>query len=107
VDPGAFVAANSGVILSLMDFQRVRVRVRVPEKDASSVKPGMPATITSSQVPGLAVKGSVTRISYALEEKSRMMLAEIELDNRDGALRPGMLVTAALTAPPAAGAAKQ
>ena len=102
VDPGAFVAANSGVILSLMDFQRVRVQVRVPEKDAASVKRGAAATITSSQIPDLSIKGSVTRVSYALDEKSRMMLAEVELDNRSGALRPGMLVTVAMTLPPAA-----
>lgn len=110
VDPGAFVAANSGVILTLMDFQRVRIQVRVPEKDAQAIKKGTPATISSSQIPGLSVKGSVTRISYALDASSRMMLAEIELDNRDGALRPGMLVNVALTvppsAPPAAGATK-
>jgi|JI10StandDraft_1071094.scaffolds.fasta_scaffold16801_3 membrane fusion protein (multidrug efflux system) len=110
VDPGAFVAANSGVILTLMDFQRVRIQVRVPEKDAQSIKKGAAAVITSSQVQGLSIKGAVTRISFALDASSRMMLAEIELNNRDGALRPGMLVNVALTvppsAPPAAGAAK-
>jgi RND family efflux transporter MFP subunit len=107
VDPGAFVAANAGAIVTIMDFQRVRVQVRVPEKDAQSIKKGTPAIISSSQLPGVSIKGSVTRISYALDASSRMMLAEVELDNRNGVLRPGMLVTASLTVPPApAGAAK-
>jgi len=105
VDPGAFVAANAGVIVSIMDFQRVRVQVHVPEKDAQSIKKGTPAVISSSQLPGVSIKGSVTRVSYALDASSRMMLAEVELDNRSGTLRPGMLVTAALTVPPAAPAA--
>jgi multidrug efflux pump subunit AcrA (membrane-fusion protein) len=55
---------------------------------------GQPVKVTTENLPGRHFDGKVTRFRYALEAASRIMLAEVMLDNPDLSLRPGMLVTA-------------
>jgi RND family efflux transporter MFP subunit len=100
VDPGAFIpAATSGssaqnaALLTLTDFNRVRVQVAVPEAEASLVATNQPASVTVEGLPGRKFDGTITRFSYALDEASKTMLAEIELPNPTLALRPGMYAT--------------
>lgn len=101
-DPGAYipVATTSGqqsaAVVSLMDFSRVRIQVPVPENDASKVTKGTQAAVTAKGLPGKEIAGTVTRIGYALDQNSRTMLAEIELDNPGGVLRPGMYASVRL-----------
>ena len=96
VDPGAFIPAATGgtpqnaAIITLMDFDRVRLQVAVPEIEASLVALGQPVKLTVEGLPGTNFEGQVTRFSYALDEASKTMLAEIELPNPTHQLRPGM-----------------
>lgn len=96
VDPGAFIPVptsadqKSAAIVTLMDFRKVRIQVPVPEDDAFAVIKGMPASFTVEGLPHKVFQASVTRISYALDQGSKTMTAEIEFDNPDGVLRPGM-----------------
>jgi RND family efflux transporter MFP subunit len=100
VDSGAFIpAASSGgapesaAIVTLMDFTRVRLQVAVPEIEASRVAIGQPVKLTVEGAPGAQFEGKVTRYSYALDEATKTMLAEIELPNPESQLRPGMYAT--------------
>lgn len=112
VDPGAFIPVPSGsdqksaAIVSLMDFSRVRVQIPVPEDDALKIVKGTPASFTVQGAPGRVFRAQVTRVSYALEPNSKTMLAEIEMDNPGGILRPGMYATVQLS-PIGGGAAAQ
>jgi membrane fusion protein (multidrug efflux system) len=97
VDPGAFIpaatsgsAAQNAAIITLVDFSRVRVQVAVPELEASLVAKGQPVGVTVDGLPGRSFDGNVTRFSYALDEATKTMLAEIELPNPKLELRPGM-----------------
>ncbi len=97
VDPGAFIpaatsgsAAQNAAIVTLSDFNRVRLQVAVPEVEASLVATGQPVTFTVEGLPGRTFEGQVTRFSYALDENAKTMLAEIELPNPRLELRPGM-----------------
>ena len=97
VDPGAFIpAATSGTpaqqaaLVTLSDFGRIRLQVPVPEADASFVATNQPVGFTVEGLSGRSFEGTVTRFSYALEEASKTMLAEIELPNPNLKLRPGM-----------------
>ncbi len=97
VDPGAFIpaatsgtAAQNAAIVTLTDFERVRLQVPVPEVEASLVAVGQPVKCTLDALPGRNFEGTVTRFSYALDESSKTMLAEIELPNPKLELRPGM-----------------
>lgn len=97
VDPGAFIpaatsgsAAQNAAIVTLTDFNRVRVQVAVPELEASLVAADQPVTVTVDGLPGRTFDGKITRFSYTLDEASKTMLAEIELPNPKLELRPGM-----------------
>jgi membrane fusion protein (multidrug efflux system) len=97
VDPGAFIpAATSGstpqnaALVTLADFNTVRVQVAVPELESSLVATGQPVKVSVEELPGRNFTGTITRFSYALDEASRTMLAEIELPNPKLELRPGM-----------------
>lgn len=99
VDPGAFIpAATAGspqnaALLTLADFNRVRIQVAVPELESPRVAQNQPVQVTVESFPGRAFEGKITRFAYALDESSKTMLAEIELPNPDLALRPGMYAT--------------
>ena len=73
-----------------MDYSRVRVQVFVPEMEVPFITNGLPASVSVEELPGRSFAGSVTRFAHALDETTKTMLAEIELPNPDGALRPGM-----------------
>src|SRR5437879_10373092 len=97
VDPGAFIpaatsgsAAQNAAIVTLTDFNRVRVQVAVPELEASLIATDQPVKLNVDGLPGRSFDGKITRFSYALDEASKTMLAEIELPNAKLELRPGM-----------------
>ena len=48
----------------------------------------------SDALPGRALRGTVSRHSGALDERTRTLVVEADLANPDGALRPGMYVNA-------------
>ena len=105
VDPGAFIpaatsgsAAQSAAVVTLMDFSRVRVQVPVPEREAAHVRAGSRATVSVEGLPGRGFEAAVTRVSFALDEATRTMLAEIEIKNPHGELRPGMYASVAIVA---------
>lgn len=110
VDPGAFVPVPTGgnqqsnAIVMLMNLERIRVQIPVPQTDAELIRPGCKAVITSSALPGERISASVTRVSYALTQATQTMLAEIDMANPHERLLPGMYVSVRLL-PPAAHAA--
>ncbi len=100
VDPGAFVpsatsgsAAQNAAVVTLMDFAKVRVQVAVPENEVPLIRNGLPVKVLVDELPGHAFEGSVTRFSQALDDASKTMLAEIDLENPKRELRPGMYAT--------------
>jgi len=99
VDPGALIqagTANGAALLTLMNFDKVRLQVAVPESEATRVAVGQPVALVIDAQAGRSFEGKVARFSYALESASRTMLAEVTLGNAQLQLRPGMLVTAKL-----------
>jgi RND family efflux transporter MFP subunit len=100
VDPGAFIpaatsgsAAQSAALVTLTDFNRVRLQVAVPELEASLIKTNQPLKFSVESLPGRTFEGGITRFSYALDDATKTMLAEAELPNPTLELRPGMYAT--------------
>jgi membrane fusion protein (multidrug efflux system) len=103
VDPGSYIPAatagaspQSAAVLTLMDFSRVRIQVFVPELEVPFISNGVPVQITVEALPGKVLSGSVTRFANALDETTKTMLAEIELPNMTGTVRPGMYASVRL-----------
>jgi membrane fusion protein (multidrug efflux system) len=101
VDLGAFVPAATGstpasnaAIVTLDDFNVVRVQIHVPENEVPLLRPGLPVKTSFDELPNKTFPGEVTRSSQALDEATRTMLVEVDLKNDNGPLRPGMFATA-------------
>ena len=100
VDPGAFIpAATSGsaaanaAVVTLMDFDIVRVQVALPEIEAALAREGQPVKVGVEGLPGRVFDGKISRISYALDDATKTMLVEADLPNAQHELRPGMYAT--------------
>ena len=104
VDPGDFVSGSlaggeSQRPLFHVDQQhRLRVRVTVPERDAADVDAGDPVVIDCDARPGKPIEAEVTRVARRLDPSTRTMVAEVDLDNHDTLLLPGMFGRATITA---------
>jgi RND family efflux transporter MFP subunit len=89
-DPGALLQAATGSVtsaqplLTISDVDRLRVYGYVDQQDAPFIKVGDPAEIALPQDrPHTSIAGQVARISSELDPKTRMMLVEVDLDNRE------------------------
>ncbi|HEY2850140.1 MAG TPA: efflux RND transporter periplasmic adaptor subunit [Gemmatimonadaceae bacterium] len=104
-DPGALVqnAASSQTsalpVVTVDDTDSLRVYAYLDQADAESVHPGLPATITMDERAGLRIPVKVSRTSGELDGKTRKLLVEFDLDNRNGAIVPGSFVHVDLDAP--------
>ncbi len=93
IDVGNLVNANSSSGTSLFSIARddvLRVQVYVPQEYFFGLKDGQDATITVPQLPGRVFHGRVARNAAALATNTRTLLAEVDVDNKDGALSPGL-----------------
>jgi len=90
VDVGALVNAGSTMLFRVAQNATLRAYVNVPQTNASFIRPGQPAQLSVSNLPGRHFTGTVVRTANALDPTSRTLLVEIQVPNSDGALLPGM-----------------
>lgn len=95
VQPGEKVSADN-LLLEIVDLRQMEMAASVPAPDIAQIKLGQPVSI---RVDGIsqAIAGSVVRINPTTEAGSRSILAYIQIDNPNGALRGGMFAQAELT----------
>ena len=102
-DPGALVqsAMNSQTsslpVLSIAQTEQLRVYIYVDQRDATFIIPGRPVKIHLTERPDVEIKAAVTRISGELDPQTRMLLTEIDVENKDGLLVAGSFVQVALS----------
>ena len=101
VDPGAFVrsAADGATtpLLAIAKVDRLRLVLEIPESDAASVTVGTALEIEVKAVGGSPMQATVTRTAGALKATTRTMRAEVDLNNADGRLAPGMYARVVVT----------
>jgi multidrug efflux pump subunit AcrA (membrane-fusion protein) len=68
----------------------VRIFVDIPEGDANFVHPGTKASVLARAFRDQELPATVTRVSWALNQKSRTLRAEVDLPNPGSQLLPGM-----------------
>jgi len=95
VTDGQAVKVGDNLFL-IADRRVLWVDVAVFERDASAVRVGMRATVRVDAVPGATFDGRLTFIQPQLDERTRTLTARLEVDNANGALRPGMYATVEL-----------
>lgn len=92
VHPGALVGpggAGATPMLRLVQQDRLRLVVPVPEAYTSDVKTGTTIPFTVAAYPGQTWNGTVARIARAVDVASRTMAVEVDVANTDGRLAPG------------------
>ena len=65
--------------------------------EAVKIQDNQAAVVTAKEHLGREYVGKVVRIADALDSAARTMLTEVQVDNRDGSLLPGMYVQVKFT----------
>lgn len=90
VDVGALVNSGSTLLYRIAQMGTLRTYVNVPQAYADAIKPGQPAALTVSNLPGREFQGEVARSANALDPSSRTLLVEVHVPNPANVLLPGM-----------------
>ena len=92
--PGAFIrsAAEGGVVplLTVARTDKVRVVTQVPDRDVPLADVGDEAEVTLDAFGTEVFPGKVSRFADAEDPTTRTMHTEIDLENSDDRIRPGM-----------------
>lgn len=92
---GQLMAGTS--LMQISDLSMVWLMVEVPERDASRIRPGIPAEVQLQSFPDQVFKGRVGYLYPTLDDTSRTLRVRIELPNPGGRLRPGMYADVSLS----------
>ena len=107
IDPGEYVTPGQRLLM-IHDPQKVRVDANVKETDILSFRPGKKVKITVDALPGEVFEGAVVSVSHAATSEfallpnpnpsgnftkiTQRLPVRIAVQQRDGLLRPGMMV---------------
>jgi membrane fusion protein (multidrug efflux system) len=88
VNPGEYVRAGTPAF-QVVNVAPLKFRGEVPERYVPDVKLGDPVTAVSSAVPGPSLTGRIVRIGPSVTVETRSFPIEAELENPEGAVKPG------------------
>lgn len=95
-DVGRLISAGQNTtpqeLFHLAAIGKLRVYVAVPEGYSSIVKGGGKATLTLDEYPGKTFEGTITRNSNAIDQTTRTLNVEVDVDNPKAELLPGAYV---------------
>ncbi len=102
VDVGSLVTADQSTGTALFDIAHsevLRTQIYVPQDSVFGLKDGASAEIRVPEIPGRVFHGTVARNANALTPGTRTRLTEVDVDNSDGTLFPGLYCTVRLFIP--------
>lgn len=97
--PGAFVGPNERLVIPIVKLKKesiLRLHIPVPEKQLAEISVGKSVKFTVKSFPDEIFEGKVTRLAKNLNIETRAEIVEIEIDNHEGKLFPGMYATATI-----------
>jgi RND family efflux transporter MFP subunit len=105
VDPGALITnAQTNVtsalpMLTISDDTKVRIYAYVQQVDAPFVHIGDGVDVSDASNPDRHKEAAITRMTGELDQKTRTMLIQVDLDNTDGFFIPGSFAYLTLHVP--------
>ncbi|QXX74193.1 efflux RND transporter periplasmic adaptor subunit [Methylovirgula sp. HY1] len=102
IDVGSLVTANvsSGTALfSIVRSDVLRIQVYVPQDTALDIKDGQSAEVRVPEMPNRVFHGTVARNATALQPGTRTLLTEVDVNNSNETLLPGLYCTVQLAVP--------
>lgn len=96
--PGALVGPASGqsgaqAILQIVNLNRLRVVVPVPQVYVAGVQEKQDVTFSVPAYPGRTFRAPIARISHDINQNTRTMQVELDFPNRDAEVTPGTFAT--------------
>lgn len=93
-DIGALIDSGSSggsrtELFHIAQADKLRVFVNVPEVYSQDTKPGMSADLVLSEFPGKRFEGKLVRTANAIDQTTRTLLVEIQVNNPTGTLLSG------------------
>jgi len=103
VDPGNAVAASLQAVTLFTiaeDLTQLLLKVNVDEADVGRVQVGQKASFTVSAFASRRFPANITRVSYGstITDNVVTYVTQMDVDNKDLSLRPGMTATSTITA---------
>jgi RND family efflux transporter MFP subunit len=96
VDIGALIQAGENTtpkeLFHLAAIGKIRVFVSVPESYSTAIRNGGNAALTLDEYPDRSFEGTITRNSSAIDQSTRTLNVEVDIDNPKGELLPGAYV---------------
>jgi len=101
VEAGDLVNADNGAaaMFTIMRDDVLRVRINVPQSEATGIAEGLTAAVLVPELPGRSFDGKVARSSVALANASRTLQVEVDVPNPTRELRPGLYVSVQIDVP--------
>jgi RND family efflux transporter MFP subunit len=93
VDDGALITATNTLLFRVAKNNVLRTFIDVPQINAHSIRVGDTAELTFVQHPGQVFHGKISRTADSLNLNTRTLLTEVDIDNSDALLLPGMYAT--------------
>lgn len=94
VERGDLVSTGSASagkpLFSIAQSGTLRIQIDVPQSEAVNIREGQKASITVKEHLGREYTGTIVRSASSLDSAARTMLTEVQVDNHDGSLLPGM-----------------
>lgn len=78
-------------LIELVDASTLKVRAPAPAADVPFLEVGADAVVHVDALPGRELRGRVARLGAELDPGARTLTVEVEIENPDGILKPGML----------------
>lgn len=93
VHPGALVgpsAGGSSALLKVQQISKLRLLVALPEAEYAGIVAGAQVSFTVPAYKTQKFSGTIARLSRAVDPKTRSMPVELDVNNTNGVLAPGM-----------------
>lgn len=90
VDVGSLVGPSGPALFQVGSLRKIRAIVNVPQADALRVAIGQAVDLSLDGLSGRNFVGRITRFPPSVDPSTRTVGVEVEFDNPDEVLRPGM-----------------
>jgi RND family efflux transporter MFP subunit len=92
IDAGA--AGTPKELFHVAAVSRLRIYVSVPEADSAAARDGTPVSLTLEEYPGKTFTGIVTRNTDSIDQTTRTLKVEIDVENKQDQIKTGAYVLA-------------
>lgn len=90
---GEFITSQT-TLATIVRTNPIKVNLQIPETEAGNARVGMSVSATVAAFPDRRFAGTVTAISPSLEEASRAVMVEAQIQNGENLLQPNMFAQA-------------